>query len=394
MANFCVMALQARLEWEQKEREFLSPYAQMSCESRGREHTEPVHVFRSEYQRDRDRIVHSTAFRRLEYKTQVVLNGTGDHYRTRLTHTIEVAAIARSTARTLGLNEDLTEAISLAHDLGHAPFGQPGEHTLNQLMRDHGGFEHNRQSLRVVEHLEMKYPEFNGLNLSWEVRHGLWTGIRGHDSGTGQPSLEAQVADVADDIAYCCHDLDDALENQLLTAEDLEGIQLWKDVEAKINENYSRLEFDRKRKFIIRGMINALVEDICRTSAQNLQDAHPENAADVLSQSRRLVGFSMPMLAKVQNLRDFLLERFYYHPEVSEVNQRACRILQELFTFYHKHSHLIGEKAALRIKKDGIARAVCDYVSGMTDRYALEMYAKHIGTDELLNELLPPGREL
>ena len=242
----------------------LSPRAQFSSQSLGREHEEPVHPLRSEYQRDRDRIIHSSAFRRLEYKTQVVLNGTGDHYRTRLTHTIEVASISRTVARTLGLNEDLAEAIALAHDLGHPPFGHPGEHTLNQLMKEHGGFEHNHQSLRVVDHLEMKYPEFNGLNLTWETREGICKHFTNEFTASRHPhpSLEAQIADAADEIAYCCSDLDDALEHCLIAPEDLRDIDLWNLMEVPVLAKYPRLEFNRRRRFVIRCLIDHLVADL------------------------------------------------------------------------------------------------------------------------------------
>jgi len=383
--------LQSRLQWELKERQLLAPCAQLSPESRGRTHPETVHVYRSEFQRDRDRIIHSSAFRRLEYKTQVVLNGSGDHFRTRLTHTIEVAAISRSTARTLALNEDLAEAVALAHDLGHPPFGHPGEHTLNQLMRDHGGFEHNRQSLRVVEELEMKYPEFNGLNLSWEVREGLCKGFRESFGGGLQPSLEAQVADSADEIAYCCSDLDDALENELIRPEDLKEIKIWQELEESVQKQYSKLDFERKRRYLIRCLIDLLVDDLCLQSATNIEESKIQSAEEVRKLTRRLVGFSMKLRPQIQNLRDFLHQHFYYNPTVARINQRACQVLQALFEFYHHHPHLIGSKSALRIKKDGLSRAVADYVSGMTDIYALKMYAKHIGTDDLLKELLPPG---
>ena len=383
------MSQQSRIQWELKEVDFLATYAQLSSMSRGRLHPEPVHVFRSEYQRDRDRILHSTAFRRLEYKTQVVLNGTGDHFRTRLTHTIEVAAIARTTARTLALNEDLAEAIALAHDLGHAPFGHPGEHTLNSLMKDFGGFEHNKQSLRLVEELEMKYPEFNGLNLSWEVRDGLNKKDRDRPAKDLQPSLEAQVADMADEIAYCCHDLDDALENQLITTDDLNDIQLWKELNDRMSRDYSRLDEVRKRRYLIRCLVDSLVEDLCRTSSENIRETNPTSADNARDQNRRLIAFSIQTRSKIQNLRDFLLQHFYYHPSVSSVNQRACQVLQALFELYHKHPNLIGAKYALRIKKEGLSRIICDYIAGMTDGYALKTYAKHIGTDDLLKELMP-----
>lgn len=383
------MPLQSRIQWELKEGDFLAPYAQLSSMSRGRSHPESIHVFRSEYQRDRDRILHSTAFRRLEYKTQVVLNGTGDHFRTRLTHTIEVAAIARTTARSLALNEDLAEAIALAHDLGHAPFGHPGEHTLNSLMKEFGGFEHNQQSLRVVEELEMKYPEFNGLNLSWELLDGLNKKHHKRKETDLQPSLEAQVADMADEIAYCCHDLDDALENDLITSKDLSDIELWKELYDRLSLEYSRLDEIRKRRYLIRCLIDFLVEDLCKSSSDNIRKANPKSADQAKDQNKRLISFSLKTRAKIQNLRDFLLQRFYYHPSVHSVNQRACQILQSLFELYHKHPHLIGDKYALRIKKEGISRIACDYIAGMTDGYALKIYGKHIGTDDLLKELMP-----
>jgi dGTPase len=383
------MGEQARMLWEQKEATFLSPYAQLSSQSRGRSHSDQVHIFRAEFQRDRDRIVHSTAFRRLEYKTQVVLNGTGDHFRTRLTHTMEVAAIARTVSRTLGLNEDLAEAIALAHDLGHPPFGHPGEHTLDQLMSGHGGFEHNLQSLRVVEQLENKYPEFNGLNLTWEVREGLCK-HRPEELEVGHhPSLEAQVADLADEIAYCSSDLDDAIDSGLIDPGELEEVELWKSIEESVVSEYSQLDFSRRRRYIIRCLINRLVEDACRESARLIDEAGIDSADAARTHSQRLIGFTIPVRAQVQNLRDFLQQHFYYHQDVSEVNQRACKILQQLFTFYHDHPGQISERYSLRIKKHGVARTVCDYVAGMTDRYALEMHLRYVGTDDLLQELMP-----
>lgn len=383
------MALQSRLQWELKERQLFDPWAQLSAESQGRVHADSVHVFRSEFQRDRDRIIHSESFRRLEYKTQVVLNGTGDHFRTRLTHTIEVAALSRTIARSLALNEDLAEAVALAHDLGHPPFGHPGEHTLNQLMKDHGGFEHNQQSLRVVEELEMKYPEFNGLNLSWEVREGLCKTMRSPVSTYLQPSLEAQIADVADEIAYCCSDLDDALDNELIKPEELKEVKLWQELEERLQKNYSKLEYGRRRRYLIRCLIDLLVDDLCQQSSKNIEESGVKSVDDVRTMPRKLIGFSIKIRPQIQNLRDFLMQHFYYHTTVSRVNQRACLVLQSLYDFYHHNSHLIGTQSALRMKKDGVSRVVCDYVSGMTDGYALKMYAKHIGTDNLLKELLP-----
>src|SRR5271155_2955661 len=224
-----------RFDLERSEARHLAPYAQNSSTSRGRVHPEDQHRFRTAFQRDRDRIVHSRSFRRLEYKTQVFLNGSGDHYRTRMTHTIEVSCIARTLARALGLNEDLAEAISLAHDLGHPPFGHLGEETLDRLMARHGGFRHNAQSLRVVEELELKYPEFNGLNLSWEVREGLHKPYPPNKLGDGfiQPSLEAQAVDMADEIAYICHDLDDGLDSGLIAEDELRDLELWRSTQKE-----------------------------------------------------------------------------------------------------------------------------------------------------------------
>ncbi|MDR1190049.1 MAG: deoxyguanosinetriphosphate triphosphohydrolase [Verrucomicrobiales bacterium] len=370
----------ARQQWERKERRLLAPYAQFSADSRGRRHAEPPHPLRSEYQRDRDRIIHSAAFRRLECKTQVVLNGTGDHFRTRLTHTLEVAAISRTTARTLGLNEDLAEAVALAHDLGHPPFGHPGEHTLNLLMSASGGFEHNRQSLRVVDELEMKYPEFNGLNLTQETREGL----RKHSVDAAvtvgdQPTLEAQIADAADEVAYSCSDLDDALEHGLIVPEELQGVALWRALDEQARQKYPTLELTRHRRYLIRCLIDCLVEDLCRQSAANLRQAGVRTVSDVHASPLRLIGFSPAVRADIQNLRDYLLEYFYHHPGVNDINRRACEMLRRLFEFYHRHPQHLGHQAALRVGPDGLSRAVCDYVSGMTDGYALKMCAKHLG---------------
>ena len=252
-----------REQMEANECRALSPFAQLSTETRGREHPEEPHLWRTHYQRDRDRIIHSRAFRRLEYKTQVFLNGTGDHLRTRLTHTMEVAAVSRNITRALGLNEDLAEAIALAHDLGHSPFGHKGEHALNELMTDHGGFEHNRQSLRIVEELEQKYPGFNGLNLTWETREGLVKHYTAYDHPSKREgfdakssSLEAQVANLADEITYYSHDLDDGLDAELLSEENLKkNVHLWRDADAKVRAEHGVMADECRRYFIIRCFI-------------------------------------------------------------------------------------------------------------------------------------------
>jgi len=379
------MPVRTREDFEKKESSLLAPYASKSRESLGRKHQENSHDFRTEFQRDRERIVHSSAFRTLEYKTQVPLSASGDYVRTRLTHTIEVASISRSLARSLGLNEDLAEAIALGRDLGHPPFGHPVEHTLDQLMRDAGGFGRRRQSLRIVEALEVKYPEFNGLNLTHEVREG----INPSPAPDTQPSLESQAVDLADEIAHCCHDLEDALESGLLDPTALLGIELWKETESGIRRNYTRLDPERTRRFVARCLADHLVEDSVRQSIVNLEESGPTTSADARTIGRRLITFTLPMRVKIQNLRDFLRENFYQHPDIKEVNQRASQVLQGLFEFYHLHPHLIAERAVLRIKKEGVSRAVCDFLSGLTDRTAMQQYARHVGTDSLLRELTP-----
>jgi len=379
------MPLRTRKDWEKKEALFLAPYASKSRESLGRKYPEESHDFRPEFQRDRERIVHSTAFRSLEYKTQIPLNSTGDHVRTRLTHTIEVASLSRSLCRSLALNEDLAEAIALARDLGHPPFGRPVEQALDQLMQDCGGFGRRRQSLRVVEQLEIKYPEFNGLNLTHEVREGLNPLPR----PGSHPFLESQVVDLADEIAHSCHDLEDALESGLIAPTALLGIELWKETESVVRKNYARLDSERTRRYVARCLADYLMEDATRASADSLTEAAPATAADARTFPRRLIAFTLPMRVKIQNLRTFLSENLYHHPGVREVNQRACQVLQGLFEFYHLHPHLIADRAALRIKKEGVSRAVCDFLSGLTDRTAMQHYARHVGTDGLLRELTP-----
>jgi len=379
------MPLRTRKDWEKKEALSLAPYATKSRESLGRKYPEESHDFRPEFQRDRERIVHSTSFRSLEYKTQIPLNSAGDHVRTRLTHTIEVSSLSRSICRSLGLNEDLAEAIALSRDLGHPPFGHPVEQTLDQLMQDSGGFGRRRQSLRVVEQLEVKYPEFNGLNLTHEVRQGLDPASR----PGFHPTLESQVVDLADEIAHSCHDLEDALESGLIDSTALLHIELWKETESTIRKNYARLDPERTRRYVARCLADLLVEDATRSSDALLSESRSASSADAQAFSRRLIAFTLPMRVKIQNLRTFLNENLYHHPGVRDINQRSCQVLQGLFEFYHLHPHLIADRAALRIKKEGVSRAVCDFLAGLTDRTALQHYARHVGTDGLLRELAP-----
>jgi dGTPase len=400
-----------RVELEKRERLILAPYAQFSSETRGRKYKEDPPEWRTHYQRDRDRVIHSRAFRRLEYKTQVFLNGTGDHLRTRLTHTMEVAAISRNIARALRLNEDLTETIALAHDLGHSPFGHKGEGALNQLMKNHGGFEHNRQSLRVVDLLEQKYPLFSGLNLTWEVREGLSKHLTAFDQpktkplgipkrsprrslsppreeGRGEgsvlsthaPSLEAQVANIGDEITYYSHDLDDGLTSRLLSEEQLNReVKIWAEAARGVKRDYGDLPDECRRYFIIRCIIDSQVKDVVHTTETNIADARVKTADEVRAQSKPLVQYSLERREKNLELREYLYENVYFSPEVYEPNRRAIRMLEELFHYYMEKRESFGDSARKRARKDGWPRVVCDYLAGMTDRFALQEHQRLFG---------------
>jgi dGTPase len=374
--------IRTRHELEEIERCVLAPYAQFSGDSFGRAENEPRHPHRTEYQRDRARIIHSRAFRRLEYKTQVFLNGTGDHLRTRLTHTMEVASISRSMASALGLNEDLAEAIALAHDLGHSPFGHTGEETLNSLMADHGGFEHNRQSLRIVEIIETKYPRFRGLNLSYEVLEGLRkhekfyeAPVKGGDIHPN-PSLEAQIANLADEITYYSHDLDDGLELNLITPEQLSEIEIWQETLDEIKGHYPDVEEPRLYSYVIRCLIDKQAIDVLQTSSEMIRNARINTVEDVRRHSCPLICYSNRRFAQNRALRKFLYRNLYYHPEVAGVNQRACRMLVRVFQARIADPSQLGTAAAQRLDADGLYRTVCDYLSGMTDRYLLNEYQR------------------
>lgn len=360
----------------------LAPFAQRASESAGRLRPEQEHPFRSCYQRDRDRIVHGTSFRRLDGKTQVFLNGKGDHYRTRLTHTIEVASISRTVARALGLNEDLAEAIALAHDLGHTPFGHAGEETLDRLMKGHGGFDHNGQSLRVVEVLEESYPQQPGLNLSFEVLEGL----RKHDrellhpdgSRHPSPSLEAQVANVADEIAYYGHDLEDGLASGLLREEELGILDLWRESEERaLRESEGLLPSSgsrTRRKFIIRCLINREVEDLVTTSSRAIAETGIGCVADVRKHPVKLIGHSPELKSRTAALRKHLYANFYKHPEVQNANEEACRQMESVFAHLLADPTQLGPRALARIPGEGTQRVVADYVAGMTDRYLRDRF--------------------
>ena len=360
----------------------LAPFAQKSGESRGRKYAEPRHAYRTEFQRDRARIIHARAFRRLEYKTQVFLNGTGDHLRTRLTHSIEVASISRTIARALSLNEDLAEAIALAHDLGHSPFGHSGEEMLAECMRDHGGFDHNRQSQRVVELLEAAYPSFPGLNLTFEVREGLRKHDQLHESpepGGGKyqrPSLEAQIADLADEITYYSHDLDDAVDFAILESSQLEEVTIWRESHESVSARYPDVREPELHKLIIGAIIDAQVRDVVTTSAAAIAAAGVQSADEVRRCSASLICYSDARRDANQELRRFLYKNVYYHPRVAEVNQRACEMLRTVFEAYVLAPERLGDAATKRIESEGLHRTICDYIAGMTDRYLLEEHGR------------------
>jgi len=365
---------------EATERAVLAPFAQKSGESRGRKYSEASHAYRTEFQRDRARIIHARAFRRMEYKTQVFLNGTGDHLRTRLTHSIEVASISRTVARALGLNEDLAEAIAVAHDVGHAPFGHSGEETLAECMRDHGGFDHNRQSLRVVELLETPYPNFPGLNLTFEVREGLRKHQHAFNTPEGEiyncTSLEAQVADLADEVTYYSHDLDDAVDFEILSPAQLEQNEVWRRSHRAVLARYAGGWGPELHKLIIRDIIDKEVHDLVAMSAKSIAESGVQSADDVRRQPAPLIRYSDELADANRALRKFLYQNVYYHPRVSEVNRRACEMLRRVFETYLVDPERLGDGATRRIEKEGLHRTVCDYIAGMTDRYLMEEYAR------------------
>lgn len=387
----------SRKELELLEEKNLSPYAMKSAKSKGRFYPEQEHPYRTCFQRDRDRIIHCTAFRRLEYKTQVFVIHEGDYYRTRLTHTLEVAQIARSIGMALGLNIDLIEAIALAHDLGHTPFGHSGEEALKELLKSHGGFDHNLQGLRVVDWLEQRYPDFPGLNLSWEVREGLLKHTTIFDLAFKKqsefvmpleyagkslkefcdrrnPTLEAQVVDMADEIAYDNHDLDDGITSGLIEEGELTKIVLWEEAYNRVRKRYTNLDPEVRKYQIIRTLIDMKVSDLITQSEKNLNGI--ESIDDVYLSPQRLISFSSEMEEKRKPLRRFLLERLYHHYRVIRMADKARRIIKDLFAVYINKPEQLPQSCQKRIKIDGLHRAIGDYIASMTDRFALEEYKK------------------
>jgi dGTPase len=369
----------------------LAPFATHNRNTRGRRVPESEHPFRTDFQRDRDRILHSRAFRRLEYKTQVFLNGTGDHYRTRLTHTIEVAAIARTIARSLRLNEDLTETISLAHDLGHTPFGHAGERALQRIMLPYGGFDHNLQALKVVDELEIKYPDYDGINLTWEVRTGLVKHRKNEDGSflrldseilPPSPSLEAQVADVADDLTYYGHDVDDGLDSGLINTEMLSHVKLWELASQASIAKGLPMDGERFAAYTVRCLIDAMVGDVIRTSAEALEKAALRSPEEACARPGHLISFSPEFTCLTLELRDFLYHNLYFHPKLEALNELSYTRMNRMFTHYAKHPEEMGETARSRIGHVGQERAAADYIAGMTDRFAMKEYDRIVQNTE------------
>jgi len=373
-----------RKEIEKNEERYLASYAMHSAQTGGRAYKEKEHDYRTVYQRDRDRVIYSTAFRRLEYKTQVFVNHEGDHYRTRLTHTLEVAQIGRTIARALRLNEDLVEAIALAHDLGHTPFGHSGEKALHEIMKDHGGFEHNSQGLRVVDYLEERYPNFQGLNLSFEVREGIIKHATPYDmprrviafEREGSPLLEIQVVDIADEIAYDNHDLDDGLASELVNEKALSRIGLWRDVYKDVQKRWPSARDGVKRRQTIRNLINLQVSDLLKETESRIKKFHIKGSEDVRRMPEKIITFSPGMRERRKALKEFLLKELYNHYRVVRMSNKAYRFVQELFKVYLDKPMQLPPATQFYLKKDDPYRVICDYIAGMTDRYALDEYKK------------------
>jgi dGTPase len=370
---------------EQYESKVLAPYAAFSAKSRGRQYPLKEHSLRSVYQRDRDRVIHSAAFRRMEYKTQVFINHEGDHYRTRLTHTIEVAQISRTIARTLGLNEDLAEAIALVHDLGHTPFGHSGEEVLNELMADFGGFNHNRQSLRVVDILERRYPDYPGLNLTYEVREGIVK----HETASPpfhpeifppdeRPTLEASLVDIADAIAYNSHDIDDGLASEILVWGDLATVPIWNEAVKASEKTHPELDRKLRRHAIVRLLVDWQVSDLINQTYENISRNNIGTIDDVRRLKEKPVGFSDSMRERIAPLKNHLAERLYRHPKLKANAEHSREIIETLFRKYRCEPQLLHGKFRLRVGKEPPEIIVADFIAGMTDRYAIRTYEQLI----------------
>lgn len=370
---------------ESTERSDLAGYACTSAASLGRKHAEEFRDNRPAFERDRDRIIHCAAFRRLEYKTQVFVNHEGDYYRTRLTHSLEVAQIGRAIARRLRLNEELTEALALSHDLGHTPFGHTGEEVLNRLMQGSGGFEHNLQSFRVVDELEERYPGFNGLNLTWEVREGIIKHSSPFDAPTETmaefmpgvvSSIEGQIINYADEIAYNNHDIDDGLKSGHITLAMLEQVELWREVSSGVRSKYPAIDDKRLVFQTISALIGILINDLCETVCNNLNQHDIKTIEDLRRVNRAVVHFSDPITARNLELKRFLFQYLYRHHKVDKMRVKAEIFITRLFETYLRYPNLLPPKYQSRLERFGLQRVVCDYIAGMTDRFALDEYKR------------------
>jgi dGTPase len=371
-----------RDELERIEERTLAPYACLSRSSRGREYPESEPEYRTCFQRDRDRILHTSAFRRLEWKTQVFITYEGDYYRTRLTHTLEVSQIGQSLARTLGGNQDLVEAICLAHDLGHPPFGHSGEAVLARLMADHGGFNHNHQSLRIVTVLENRYPGFPGLNLTWETREGLQKHETRYDlpdpAGAAVPirgNIESQIANIADELAYTAHDLDDGLRSGILRPEDLSDLKIWAALQEQVGWRSGSLD-EQTRHRMIRTFIGMAIEDVEMSTHQRLEAAGLASRGAVQRHPTDIVGYSDSLETPLRELRDRLYEKLYRHFRVMRMAVKAEKCIVDLFEAYTDLTAILPPAIVERMKSEDPRRVVCDYIAGMTDRFALEEHEK------------------
>lgn len=370
---------------ESTERSDMAGYACTSAASKGRKYSEEFRDNRPAFERDRDRIIHCAAFRRLEYKTQVFVNHEGDYYRTRLTHSLEVAQIGRAIARKLHLNEELVEALALAHDLGHTPFGHTGEDVLNRLMQGYGGFEHNLQSFRIVDELEERYPGFNGLNLTWELREGIIKHSSPYDVPIENmagflpgvvPSIEGQIINYADEIAYNNHDIDDGLKAGYISLELLEKVDIWRDVSSAMRHKYPAIDDKRLVLQTVSALIGLLIGDICSTIFGNIEKFGINSREDLQRVNRPVAHFSDNITARNMELKQFLFQNLYRHYKVDKMRVKAEIFITRLFETYLHHPNLLPPKYQSRVELFGLQRVVCDYIAGMTDRFALDEYKR------------------
>ncbi|MCE9645209.1 MAG: deoxyguanosinetriphosphate triphosphohydrolase [Chloroflexi bacterium] len=377
-----------RQQLEEIEDKSLASYGMRSRDSKGRAYLDSEPDYRTSFQRDRDRILHTTAFRRLEYKTQVFINFEGDYFRTRLTHTLEVAQIGRTLARALGGNEDLVETICLAHDLGHSPFGHSGEIALARLMKDYGGFDHNKQSLRIVTELEQRYPEFPGLNLVWEVREGMVKHESEYDISDARDyspelrgNLETQIANVADELAYTTHDLDDGLRSGMITPQLLDGVALWEILRETYNWRGATLS-DMERHRMIRHLVGLMVTDMLQATDGRIKESKVKTALDIQKLKHNIIGYSEEMQRRNREIKDLLYSKLYRHYRVVRMQVKAERIISDLFNGYRSEPAILPDHVKFFIETRGLERTICDYIAGMTDRYAIEEHQKLFNPSE------------